>query len=116
MPNSSPSQVNCTDIPVSDNLENDVVENGVTIWDKDDSGIECIGATICNVFVFAGTVLAVFTLGFADTSGFFGDFDFALADFSDLAGSSQPDPFGLGNVEIDAQEVKDLAGPPSCPR
>jgi hypothetical protein len=99
-----PHDVQCTDQPVSDDLEHDVAG----IWNND-SGIECLGAAVCNLFVGVGAVFAeVFTLGFADTSGFFGDFDFALADFTDLAGSTEPDPFGLENVKIDEQEVEEF--------
>lgn len=95
-----------------------------------DSGIECLGADICNFFVSIGSFLvSAITFGLVDTSSFFGDFDFKLADFSQLAGSAEPDATGIGKVQINKQTVEnfgraafepmlaavDITGPPNVP-
>jgi hypothetical protein len=90
--------------------------NGEKLKDNSDvwtnnSEVNCYGAAICSFFEdVAGVFIEVFTLGFVEATDVF-DFvsvDFDLANFQDLAGSSQPDAMGIGDIAIDSQKVEEF--------
>ena len=84
------------------------LENNSDVW-TNNSGISCIGADICSFFEgVAGVLVNVFTLGFVDATDVFDyiNIEFEMADFENLAGSSEPDPVGISGIKVDKQEVE----------
>jgi hypothetical protein len=92
--------------PGTDDLSGDVPG----VW-RNHSGTACWGAGFCSFFEDLISGLAyVFTFGLVSPTDIFDfvSFGYSLADFEDLARSSQPDPVGIGDIAIDGQKVEEF--------
>lgn len=84
------------------------LENDSEVWHSD-SSTHCWGAGVCSFFQgLAAVVVQVFTFGLVDGGDLFDwvSFDFDLADFENITGSTEPDPIKIGEMQIDAQTVE----------
>jgi hypothetical protein len=84
------------------------LENNSDVWAANNE-INCIGASICSFFEgLTGILIEVVTFGLVDSTDVF-DFitiDWQLANFEDLARSTDPEPVGLGKMAINEQVVE----------